>query len=80
MHEIVGLPIGTRLHRIVRLQHGWRLWIATADYVHGTYLLLHDSGGVERVVVRIDEGDEVSLVRPNDTVVAMIKQANGEKE
>ena len=68
MHSIVGLPLGTRLHRIERLsdRHAWRLWIATADYLYGTYLLLHDSGRVERVVVRIDEGDDIMLVRPDD--------------
>lgn len=44
----------------------WKLWIHTNDYVLGTYLLLHDSGKIERVTVRADEGDEVVLIKPED--------------
>lgn len=41
----------------------WRLWLHTPDYIHGTYLLLHYSGKVERVTVRADEGDEIVLIK-----------------
>ena len=65
-HCIVGLPPGTRLYRIVRLSHAWQAWIATKDFINGTYLILQDSGRVDNVTARADEGDEVFMVRPSD--------------
>lgn len=66
-HASVGCPLGTRLHRVVRVNpEVWRLWVATNDYVLGTYLELHSSGEIVRVTARSDEGDEVYLVRPSD--------------
>lgn len=44
----------------------WRLWLATPDYVHGTFLLFYDDGKIERIVVRKEEGDEVFTVRESD--------------
>jgi hypothetical protein len=64
--SIVGLPPGTRLYRIVRLSHAWQAWIATKDFINGTYLILQDSGRVDNVTARADEGDEVFMVRPSD--------------
>ena len=66
---LVGMPIGSRLHRIIRLEHGWRLWISTNDYVYGTYLECHNSGIVKRITVRPDEGDEEIMVRPTDNTI-----------
>jgi len=66
--------------RIERLAHAWRVWLATRDYVWGTYLLLHDSGQVERVTARVDEGDEVYTVRPTDVVVNMIRNMGAGKD
>jgi len=74
-HSVVGCPPGTRLLRIERLEHAWRVWLSTRDYVWGTYLLMHDSGQVQRVTARVDEGDEVYVVRPTDDVVRMIRDA-----
>lgn len=62
----IGVPIGTRLQRIIRLPTSWRLWIATADFVFGTYLELHDNGRITNTTVRRDEGDDTFEVRPPD--------------
>jgi hypothetical protein len=64
--------------RVERVSHGWRVWLATNDYVFGTYLLLHNSGQVQRVVTRVDEGDDTIVVRPTDDVVRMIRMKQGE--
>jgi len=65
MQHVIGCPLGTRLQRIERAGYReWRLWIATSDYVHGTYLYLHHDGMVERVTVRENEGDESIVVCP----------------
>jgi len=65
-HSVVGVPLGTRLQRIIRLDNGWRLWLATNDFKHGTYLDIHNNGMIVRVTVRADEGDECFVVRPSD--------------
>ena len=65
-HNTIGVPLGTRLQRIIRLPNGWRLWIATADFVFGTYLELFDDGRILRCTTRKDEGDEVYWVRPSN--------------
>jgi len=66
MHGVVGCPPGTRCMRIVRLPYGWRLWLATRDFIHGSFLELHDNGRVVRFETRPDEGDEIILVRDTD--------------
>lgn len=69
-HAIVGLPLGTRLLRLVRKPDGWWAWLGTAgDYVYGTYLHIHDNGGIERITIRVDEGDEIITVRPSDEMI-----------
>lgn len=73
----IGMPLGSRLHRIERLPHGWRLWLATNDYVHGTYLEAYDSGMVVSVTVREDEGDEAHVVRPNDFTIRYARRTDG---
>ncbi len=65
-HAIIGMPEGARCKRITRLPNGWRVWIATHDFVYGTYLELHDTGRVCHCTVRQDEGEEVFEVRPSD--------------
>ena len=67
--RIVGTPPGTRLMRMERLYHGWRLWLATNDFVFGTYLELFDDGRILRCTTRKDEGDEFMWVRPSDDVI-----------
>mgnify|MGYP003579818664 CR=1 FL=1 len=66
MKARIAIP-DNRVRAIDRLSDGqWRVWLATPDFVHGTYLLLYPNGCVERVVVRQDEGDEVFLVKGAD--------------
>ena len=65
-YNIIGMPVGTRLMRMVRKDTSWILWLATRDYIYGTYLQVWDDGHVERVTIREDEGDEVITVRPSD--------------
>ena len=62
----LATPLGTRLQRIIRLPRGWRLWLATRDFVFGTYLELHDTGRVVNITTREDEGDEIFQARPSD--------------
>ena len=62
----IGVPPGTRLQRIIRLEHGWWLWIATTDFVYGTYIVLYDNGRIIHCTIRADEGDEIMQVRPAD--------------
>lgn len=64
--DTMQMPPGTRLHRIIRLYHGWRVWIATRDFIYGTYLELHDTGRVVNITTREDEGDEIIHARPSD--------------
>lgn len=65
-HNTIAVLPGTRLYRIVRLTYGWRLWLATRDFIHGTYMDLHNDGTIMRTECRPDEGDEVYRVRPSD--------------
>lgn len=65
-HNTMQMQPGTRLHRIIRLYHGWRIWTATRDYIYGTYTELHDTGRVVTIVTRADEGDEIIHARPSD--------------
>lgn len=63
--DTLTLAISVRLRRIIRLPNGWRLWIDTADFIHGTFYELHDSGRVVRFIVRDGEGDEIMQMRPS---------------
>lgn len=65
-HAIMGVPIGTRLMRVVRLPTGWRIWVATADFIYGTYYELNEDGSVLHYTAREDEGDEFFSARPSD--------------
>lgn len=65
-HHIIGIPLGTRVHRIDRLGDVWRVWIATKDYMHGTFIDLHMDGHATHTCVRVDEGDDTILIRPPD--------------
>lgn len=44
----------------------WIIWLATSDYIYGTFLRLYDDGRIERVTVRNDEPDDVMLIKPRD--------------
>ena len=66
---IIGMPIGSRLYRIVRLPRGWRLWIATNDFINGTYLELFEDGRILHCTARADEGEEVFWARPSDATI-----------
>jgi len=68
-HDIIGMPIGAKCQRIVRLARGWRIWLSTNDYRFGTFIELCDDGQVVRFTVRENEGDEIHLVRPNDAYI-----------
>lgn len=65
-HATVGMPLGTRLLRMIRKPDCWWLWLATSDYVYGTYLCVYDDGSITRVTIRGDEGDEEIAIRPSD--------------
>jgi hypothetical protein len=65
-HNTIAVPLGTRLLRMIRLPHGWRLWLSTNDFIYGTYLELFDDGRILRVTARQDEGDEMFWVRMED--------------
>ena len=66
MHNIMQQYPGTRLYRIVRIVGAWRIWLATRDFIHGSFLELHDTGLVVRYDIRPDEGEESFVVRPSD--------------
>lgn len=65
-HNTIATPLGTRLLRMIRLHHGWRLWTATKDFRFGTYFELFDDGRVLNCTTRHDEGDDMFWVRPSD--------------
>jgi hypothetical protein len=44
----------------------WKIWIHTNNFILGTYLVLYDTGKIERVTVRDDEMDQVVLIKPED--------------
>lgn len=69
-HSIVGIPVGTRLRRIVRQPDGWIIWMATNDFIHGTFLAVYNDGQINRVTIREDEGPEVFRIRPSDDEIA----------
>lgn len=66
LHNLIGVPIGTRLLRIYRRKGYWQLWIATNDYVFGTYYRLWDNGKCENVTEFMDEGPREFQFRPTD--------------
>jgi len=74
-HNVIGVPHDTRLRRITRVTDAWRVWTDTRDYVYGTFLILHDSGRVERITTRYEEGDEVMQVRPSDDEIRSMLHA-----
>ena len=45
----------------------WRIWLHTADWKHGTYLLLHSDGMVERVTETEDDGVQTIVVKLANT-------------
>ena len=71
--RIVGMPPGTRCMRLERMMHGWRVWLATLDFVYGTYLELLDTGEVYRITARDNEGDDVMTIRPDDDTIRELK-------
>jgi len=64
-----ALQPGTRAMRIERLVYGWRVWLATRDFIHGTYLELHNDGAILNCTVRADEGDDRFIARPSDNEI-----------
>jgi hypothetical protein len=65
-HNIMQQYPGTRLYRVVRIPDGWRIWLATRDFIHGSFLELHNSGLVIRYDIRPDDGEESFVCRPSD--------------
>jgi len=74
-HSVIGVPLGTRLMQIIRRDNEWQLWLSTADYVYGTYYVLHDNGHAVNVTIRRDEGPEEFTMRPSDDFIR--SNANG---
>jgi len=68
-HNTIGMQPGTRLYRIERTDSGWRIWTATRDFVHGSYIELHNDGSAYRWECRPDEGDECIMIRWDDAEV-----------
>jgi len=68
--NIIGIQPGTRLYRIVRTNSGWRVWVATRDFIHGSYIELHNDGSAYKWECRPDEGDECFTIRWDDAEVA----------
>jgi len=65
----VGLPNKITVSAIDRDSTNslWRLWLHTNDFVHGTFVALHDDGTVERITTREGDGTEdVALIKPRD--------------
>ena len=74
----IGVQPGTRFLRLERSEQEqdsmgiysvghWLVWInANHDFSLGTFLRLWDDGGIERVTLREDEGDDVQLIKPGD--------------
>ncbi len=73
----ISVPPGTRLLRIARepkvygdfsIDDGyWIIWLHTRDFIHGTFLRLHDNGKIESVTIREDRPDEeIFVVKPPD--------------
>ena len=79
----IGIQPGTRLLRIARSPETveyagedqrwfngngyWIIWLHTNDFIHGTFLRLHDNGLIENVTIRSDRPDEdIFIVKPPD--------------
>ncbi len=64
----IGVPRNTSLLRIERdeINNKWRLWTATKDYKHGTYLVLTDAGEVYNVTEHPVDGPDIFQVKPKD--------------
>lgn len=62
----IGMPIGSRAMQLIRLPNGWRLWLATKDFVYGTYIELFSDGRIMHMTTRCNEGDEYFWARPSD--------------
>lgn len=41
----------------------WRVWTATADFIYGTFIELHDDGSAYQVTVRRGEGDDIIQIK-----------------
>ena len=65
---------GTRLYRVVRIPDGWRVWLATRDFIHGSFLELHNSGLVIRYDIRPDDGEDSIVCRPSDDDIMRTQQ------
>jgi hypothetical protein len=68
-HDTIHTPLGTRLMRMIRLYHGWRLWVATKDFRYGTYYELFNDGRILHCTTRVDEGDDYYWSRPDDETI-----------
>ncbi|SRR6187399_1660682 len=68
-HNTIHMSPGKRLLRIIRGDDGWKVWMATRDFIHGSYIELHNDGSAYRWECRPDEGDECIMIRPDDAEV-----------
>ena len=67
----IGVPVGTRLQALMRVERGWMVWTAfnkasVPEQWLGTYLLLGDDGSVQKITIREDGGEDIWLIRPAD--------------
>lgn len=69
----IGVPRGTRLHHLVRVDDGWLVFTALGKQPtndprtwRGTHLHLHDDGSITRVSTYDDRPDEVFVVKGAD--------------
>ena len=67
-HRIIGFLPGVRLLRVIRLDNGWQVWVATRDFIHGTWYEFHDDGSAYKWTCN-EEGDECITIRPDDAEV-----------
>ena len=67
----IGVPPGTRLQALMRVDDGWLVWTAfnnasTPERWLGTYLHLKHDGSINRVTVKEDGSEDVFTIRPAD--------------
>lgn len=58
----VGIPPGTQLLRVERIDGAWLMWIHNnPSFEFGTYIRLGDDGSIKRIVERPNEVDEMVI-------------------
>ena len=69
IEDRIGIPPCTKFVALFRLKDSWLAWIAVRDMQaryadwQGTYLQLHDNGGITRVTVYDDGHEEAMIIK-----------------